>query len=1242
MNQTPIQSLSNHLLKMKPLETDYNRFINALCRLQEYTKTDGREEFNKNEVGRFLSSAYYEETNYINIKGEIDQAIYADTSHTSPIEVIIETKRPAEKTEMLSISEINHKALQELVYYFMNERFLEHNITLKRLIATNNVEWFVFDARDFERLFAQDKNFVKQFTDFKNNGTLGSSTKDFYGEIAKPKIESIKDKLNYTYFSLADELSEKEKIAIYKILSPEHLLKKPSKDVNELNKDFYNELLYIIGLIEVKEGSKKVIKRCPENDRNGASLLESTIYQLSDYSSVSSLADDTKFEIALQLVITWINRLLFLKLLESQLISFNKNKDYHFLNSTNVNDYDGLNELFFKVMAVPVDERDERVSSYSFVPYLNSPLFEMTDLENKYFRITGIKLDSMPIYSATVLKDNNDNRRKGNIDTLAYIFQFLDAYNFGSDDNEQLLQQDKKELISASVLGLIFEKINGYKDGSFLTPGYITEYICKETIQRAVIQKFNEVKGWSCDTIRDIDDRLDFKDRDEANEIINSIKICDPAVGSGHFLVSALNQLIAIKSDLKILQDTSHRRLKSYQISVENDELLIRDVEDYELFEYNPNNLESQNLQETLFNEKKTIIENCLFGVDLNPNSVNICRLRLWIELLKNAYYRRDDHQLETLPNIDINIKIGNSLLHRFDIEESIQSVLRDTGISIAEYKKDVAQYKAISDKDTKHKLAEDINKIKSALKTEITHKGKKWQLLTSKRRELYDLRAPSMFELTDEEKQIHDAKINKLSGEISELNNYFEDIKNNKIYINAFEWRIEFPEVLNDDGRFVGFDCIIGNPPYIQLQSMGDDADALQQMNYDTYTRTGDIYCLFYECGLKITKGHGYLCYITSNKWMRAAYGEALRRFFINSSNPLLLIDFAGNKIFDSATVDTNILMLSNEVNHGMTQSCIVKDKECLNNLSEYFSENASNSCFSIDSWIIMSSIEQSIKEKIERYGTKLKDWNISINYGIKTGCNDAFIIDAEKRQEILDNCETEDERLRTDSIIRPILRGRDIKRYHFEKPDKWIINVHNGMKEQGIPPVNIDEYPSIKLYLDTFWDDLSKRSDKGFTPYNLRNCAYMDDFSKPKIVWAELARTGNAFTYEDKQYMVANTGYIFVVNGTNNSDIYKYLLGILNSKLMLYYMNIISSKLDETGWRWLRQFVEVLPLKPFEMNTSTKEIINLVNTVLFKKSSGNNANTTIFEYKINKLIVDMYNLNDKESQYLFNHIEF
>ena len=231
----------------------------------------------------------------------------------------------------------------------------------------------------------------------------------------------------------------------------------------------------------------------------------------------------------------------------------------------------------------------------------------------------------------------------------------MESYDFASESTDKI-QEQNKSIINASVLGLIFEKINGYKDGSFFTPGFITMYMCRETIRKAVIQKFNETKGWNCTDINSLYNKID--DQKQANEIINDLKICDPAVGSGHFLVSALNEMIAIKSDLKILQDRDGKRLKEYHFEVVNDELIVTD-EDGNFFEYKPTSQESQRIQETLFHEKQTIIENCLFGVDLNPNSVKICRLRLWIELLKNAYYKNET-ELETLPNIDINIKCGN------------------------------------------------------------------------------------------------------------------------------------------------------------------------------------------------------------------------------------------------------------------------------------------------------------------------------------------------------------------------------------------------------------------------------------------------------------------------------------------------------------------------------------------------------------------------------------------------------
>src|SRR5690606_37959945 len=328
-------------------------------------------------------------------------------------------------------------------------------------------------------------------------------------------------------------------------------------------------------------------------------------------------------------------------------------------------------------------------------------------------------------------------------------------------------------------------------------------------------------------------------------------------------------------------------------------------------------------------------------------------------------------------------------------------------------------------------------------------------------------------------------------------------------------EWRFEFPEVLDNDGNFIGFDAIIGNPPYIQLQKMGAASDALQKIGYETFTRTGDIYSLFYELGFNILKEKGILTFITSNKWMRAAYGENLRKFFSEKTNPLILIDFGGTQIFDTATVDTNILMLSKENNQLKTEACIVKEK-LLNNLSDYFRQNANLTEFNnSESWVVLSPIERQIKEKIERIGTPLKDWDIRINYGIKTGFNDAFIIDGAKRKELIE------EDPKSAEIIRPILRGRDIKRYAYDFADLWLINTHNGVKEKGIKRINIEDYPAVKKHLDQYFPQLEKRADKGDTPYNLRNCAYIEDFFSPKIIW-KIIGDQMAFSIDYKNYVL------------------------------------------------------------------------------------------------------------------------
>ena len=940
----PRKALNKAYLKVKPNRIDIENFKTNLIQLFDRINDKETEEFHKNLASDFLKKTYYEANHFINTKGKNDLVIHNKNTANSPVGVIIEAKKFSNRTEMVSTKQLNAKAFQELVLYYLRERITHKNLEVKNLIITNIYEWYIFDATVFEKLFAKNKNLVKQFEDFENGKLSGNTTDFFYLEIAKPFIENNILEIELTYFDIRDyekivtnnnSKDDNQLIALYKLLSPEHLLKLPfTNDSNTLDKGFYNELLHIIGLIETKEGGKRLIERNKDGQRHSGTILEDTIIQLDSLDKISRLEkaflygetyQERLFNVALTLNITWINRILFLKLLEAQLITYHKgDKSYSFLNFERIKEYDDLNRLFFQVLARKFDDRNEDVKKlFEKVPYLNSSLFEPTEIEHSTLFInTLIDGKKIPILSTTVLKDEHGKKRTGNLNTLEYLFEFLNAYDFSSEGSEEI-QEDNKTLINASVLGLIFEKINGYKDGSFFTPGIITMYMCRETLRKTVVQKFNDIKRWNCKEFDELYNKIE--DKKEANQIINSIKICDPAVGSGHFLVSALNELIAIKNDLKILQDKDGRSLNFYHVEVENDELIVTD-EDGKLFDYNPNNKESQRIQETLFHEKQLIIENCLFGVDINPNSVKICRLRLWIELLKNTYYKNKT-ELETLPNIDINIKNGNSLISRFPLNSDLKTSLKKSKISIDDYKNAVASYRNAVSKEQKWDLEKLINEIKTNFRTEINKNSKEIKDLQKFKAEYFSkYESVQLFETSLTKAQQKDKK--ELSIKIQKIEDFIEEITNNKIYENAFEWRFEFPEVLDDEGDFIGFDAIIGNPPYIQLQKMGADSDALQKIGYETFARTGDIYSLFYELGHQILKDKGLLTFITSNKWMRAAYGESLRKFFVEKTNPLVLIDFGGTQIFDTATVDTNILMFAKDKNRQQTQACIVKEK--------------------------------------------------------------------------------------------------------------------------------------------------------------------------------------------------------------------------------------------------------------------------------------------------------------------------
>ena len=1253
MAELTIAKSLNKAYRQVPVDrAAFDAFKAQLHNFYEQIAVINTEEKVKGDLMDLLKLTFYGQRYKVSPNGKIDCAIHLGNNIQDPVGVIFEVKMPGNVSEMISREDLNRKALQEILLYYLRERHTNKNIQLKQLIVTNIYEYFVFDAQEFERLFYSNKKLIKRFEQF-NDGALTSEKTDFfYKEIAAEFIAKVLDQLTYTWFDIRkyktplDTGNDKRLIELFKFFSPEHLLKKRfQNDSNSLNTKFYSELLYIIGLEEVveKDSNKHIITRRKEGERNQASILENAITILDSEDWLDNVRErfsfgkdhqEQLFGVALALTIGWVNRVLFLKLLEAQLVKYHKgDKSYAFMSPSIIPDYDELNKLFFQVLAKRVADRPESINAkYGKVPYLNSSLFEVSPLERQTIRISSLDNSELPLFAGTVLKDGQKSRY-AKLPTLRYLLEFLDAYDFASEGAEEV-QEQAKTLISASVLGLIFEKINGHKDGSVFTPGAITMYMSREAIRQTVVRRFNEEMGWSCKDYEALKNK-DIEDYALANSVVDSLRICDPAVGSGHFLVSVLNELIRTKYDLGILIDGSGKRIKKqdYSIDIENDELLVSD-EDGNPVNYIPGNQESQRIQETLFNEKRKIIENCLFGVDLNPNAVNICRLRLWIELLKNAYYTKESDytELETLPNIDINIKVGNSLLHRFDLGQDISEILRKNGISIGAYRKAVSDYKNAHSKEEKRDLEDYLRQIKGNLRTQISLKDPKVVSLNKLKGDLDNLLAPQLFEISKKEQTQRNKQAKDLQARIAKIQAEVDEIRDNKIFLGAFEWRIEFPEVLDEDGRFVGFDCVIGNPPYIQLQKMGADADALQKMSYETYERTGDIYCLFYEMGMKLLKPGALLSFITSNGWMKSAYGKALRAMLTSQYQPSLLIDFAGYKVFDSATVDVNILsVIKSNTQHETTACSIKKDEFEVEKLSDYVQTHAVLSRFSSsESWSILSDIERSIKAKIEAIGTPLKDWDIQINYGIKTGFNDAFIIDSAKRNEILDACQTEDERQLTAEIIRPILRGRDIKRYDYEFADQYIIATFPSRQ------YNIDDYQALREFLLSFGMERLEQTGK---EYNINgekvkarkktnnkwfetqdSISYWDDLSKTKIVWIELSDESKFAICEN--LVPLNT--VFFLTGAH----LHHILGLLNSKLVHWYFTTCLGTSSGVGTnRWLKYTIEQLPLVPYSDDKLSQLVIDRLSP---------ETNTDKCEEQIDALICELYGLSPDEMSFI------
>ena len=731
------------------------------------------------------------------------------------------------------------------------------------------------------------------------------------------------------------------------------------------------------------------------------------------------------------------------------------------------------------------------------VPYLNGELFEQKEVDKAKSRFP----------------------QKYFHDLLNLFLQ----YNFTIDENDP---NDAEIGVDPEMLGKIFENLlEDNKDkGAFYTPKEIVRYMCKESLIAYLCSHVAAKHEESIKTLVNnhlLTDKLqeDANTCKRLNKYLQDVKVCDPAIGSGAFPMGVMNEIFSCR---RVLHD----------------------------------NIEEDVTAETQAQIKRDIIQNNIYGVDIEQGAVDIARLRFWLALVV------DSVQPEPLPNFDYKIMQGNSLVESYkglDLSNLLHSEDLFVSTKAQELPKLLRGYYRETDNEVKRKLR---NEIDFTIKQCIYLAG---------------------FQDTVE-------------------------IPNSDFFL----WHTYFQEVFKDGG----FDVVIGNPPYIQLQSNGGAlSEQLHDKGYKTFAKTGDIYSLFYEKGWQVLKPMGVLCFITSNKWMRAAYGEKTRGFFAENTNPCLLIDFAGVKVFQSATVDTNILLFTKEKNKHQT-ICVSPqkgEKDILSNLSLFVQQKHTMCNFdSSNGWVILSEIEQSIKRKIEAVGTPLKDWDINIYRGVLTGCNEAFIINTEKRNEILSNCADEDERKRTEELIRPILRGRDIKRYGYEWADLWLINTHNGIKGK-LERIHIEDYPAVKAHLDIYWDKISNRADKGDTPYNLRNCAYLDDFSKPKIVYPETTQ-GAYFAFDDKGLFIDKTCFMLI------SDDSQYLQHTLSSRLFEFaYKNIFSSiELGEHGYQYNKHALVKLPILKCYDNCILDDVQD-----------------------IDKKIYTLYNISDDEIIFIESFIE-
>jgi len=1287
VTRTISEKLSPALKAHRPARSDVEQFARDLKSYLDHIDSKETEENLKTHLMGLLKPTY-QPSHTIEQYGDIDFVIRTG-GKGSPAAVLFEAKRELNKADMIRKDDINRKALHELILYFFRERHAS-NTDIRHVVICTEFEVYVFEASDFERAFYQNRAFRKDFEDWAAGKKSDSTTDFFYKEIAAKFIAASDAELKAVHIDLRgyetklkDGADDKAFVKLFKLLGPHGLISKElSNDSNSLNKAFYDELLHLIGLEERKEGAKRVIGRLEAPKRNPGSLLENAISQIKyedDFNdptmiqTYGSSNDEREFNIALELCLTWVNRLLFLKLLEAQIFKFHgQDTAFKFLSTSMIADFDDLSDLFFKVLAFAPSERPPLIAAkYEKVPYLNSSLFELTKLERS-FRINALTngLDA-PLFSRTVLRDATGRRASGRKGTLSYIFDFLDAYDFGTVGGGDV-QEESKTIINAAVLGLIFEKINGYKEGAIFTPGYVTMYMARKVIEKTVLEAFQkENPSW---TLTDTDDLRNniSDDRSKSatlrhNAVIDNLKICDPAVGSGHFLVSCLNELIALKSRLGILADSDGNRLSDYVVEVDNDELIIVNADTDEVFAYQvhgnqvPKRL--QQVQQTLFHEKQKLIENCLFGVDINANSVRICQLRLWIELLKSAYYRDgQDSQLETLPNIDINIKCGNSLLSRFKLDQSLSDAFSKAKLTVTEYRKLVSDYKTTKDKAVKRDLQEKIDKAKTRFQEESMGRLTKEIDATIAQLKADEAQA-DLFVLGEEQRAEQDAKIDEIQKRISDLNAKRTKLLQNKTFLAALEWRFEFPEVLDEKGKYVGFDIIIANPPYMRVQEIEATQPAQREFyerDYRTAHGAYDLANLFFELAVRLAKPKGNNnIFIFPHKLFNSANGAPLREYLMNTRAMKHITHFGANQVFDSALTYTCIALFNAEKTEAFT---FRRFKLTENHESELSKRDAStevsyenlakaSKLYGSNQWIFLDDPAQyDIFAKCFENATSVAEQFEDIFQGIATSKDCLYICqvleERSDRLKILVNPEQKVENPPVPSkefwvekdFFKPFLMGKNVHRFDPLTTERVVFFPYSldGDAQLVSKETLQSKFPMTWKYVDHYSKAFKARErgraaelDEWYAYIYPKNLA---KFDQEKLVSMEICSKNPNITLDTSSTYHATTVYSFVRSDAASLS-YSASAAILNSNLFWWFLKQTGDTLQGDARRMKTNYINPFPL-PAAISTKDDLAISGLVAEIVKEKAGPARTEEIqrLEHAINASVYKLYDLSQEE----------